>query len=125
MDLMSYLIMPIQRIPRYVLLLSDLLKFTDPTHPDHKNLTEAVAKVEGVARFINEKVKFHPLNLLPVSVQVLLFLLFSSLLFSSLSFSFHSQKREDESAKKLIAINKSIDGKFEVCELHTKFQSTP
>jgi hypothetical protein len=32
LDLVSYLIMPVQRLPRYVLLLSQLLELTDETH---------------------------------------------------------------------------------------------
>ena len=84
---MAYLIMPIQRIPRYVMLLSDLLKHTDPSHPDYKQLEQAVTKVEGVARYINEK------------------------------------KREDENMKRLLVINKSIEGTFEdpLVQPHRKF----
>jgi len=55
LNLLGYLIMPIQRIPRYVLLLADLLKHTPPYHPDYKNLQDAVAKIQGVAKYINEK----------------------------------------------------------------------
>jgi hypothetical protein len=57
MSLQSYLIMPIQRIPRYKMLLSDLLSHTPTTHPDHANLTSAVALVGGVAVHINEAVR--------------------------------------------------------------------
>ena len=101
LDLLSYLIMPIQRVPRYVMLLSDLLKHTDQAHPDYKNLKNAVEKVEGVARFINEKVPPHP--------SLSAFVLSSS--FSIISG--FEQKREDENSKKLVTISKSIDGQFE------------
>eukprot|EP00999_Lentomonas_sp_LEN2_P001141 NODE_214_length_1891_cov_80.638889_g190_i0.p1 GENE.NODE_214_length_1891_cov_80.638889_g190_i0~~NODE_214_length_1891_cov_80.638889_g190_i0.p1 ORF type:complete len:519 (-),score=91.47 NODE_214_length_1891_cov_80.638889_g190_i0:186-1742(-) len=53
-NLTAYLVMPIQRIPRYVMLLKDLLKHTSPSHKDYKNLTEAAAQIEDVAKYINE-----------------------------------------------------------------------
>lgn len=56
-DLETYLITPIQRIPRYELLLRDLLKNTPENHPDHWNLEEAVNKVKSVADHINTYVK--------------------------------------------------------------------
>lgn len=34
------LIQPIQRLPRYVLLISELLKYTDLDHPDYATLTK-------------------------------------------------------------------------------------
>jgi hypothetical protein len=30
----AFLILPIQRIPRYILLLQEIIKFTAPSHPD-------------------------------------------------------------------------------------------
>ena len=78
MDLSGYLIQPIQRIPRYVLLLSDLLKFTEPSHPDYPLLEEALAKVQKIAKDINET------------------------------------KREDENMRKIVAIQRSIEGNFKV-----------
>ena len=35
LDFDSFIVKPIQRLPKYVLLLKDLLKHTDPTHPDY------------------------------------------------------------------------------------------
>lgn len=34
----NYLIQPVQRIPKYVLLFKDLLKNTNLEHPDYKNI---------------------------------------------------------------------------------------
>lgn len=45
LTLEAFLIMPVQRIPRYVLLLSDLIKHTPPTHVDHKELQECLQLV--------------------------------------------------------------------------------
>jgi len=52
-DLSSFLIMPVQRIPRYVLLLQDLVKNTNPDHPDYGNLTQALEKMRETANGIN------------------------------------------------------------------------
>ncbi|EEY65169.1 uncharacterized protein PITG_16365 [Phytophthora infestans T30-4] len=53
----SLLIMPIQRIPRYKLLLERLCELTPPDHPDASFLTEAVSRVRTVATAINETVR--------------------------------------------------------------------
>jgi RhoGEF domain/FYVE zinc finger/SOS1/NGEF-like PH domain len=57
MPLASYLIMPVQRIPRYKMLLQDLIKNTDEEHPDMEDLRLSLETMEGVARFINEAIK--------------------------------------------------------------------
>ena len=51
------LIMPIQRIPRYNMLLSEIIKYTDPSHPDYNNLNLALKNMKGVADHINESVR--------------------------------------------------------------------
>lgn len=56
-ELQSYLIMPIQRIPRYVLLLTDLFKSTPEGHPDYEDLSKALKKMEDVAKYVNQKKK--------------------------------------------------------------------
>ena len=38
--LLSYLILPVQRIPRYNMLLRDLVKQTEESHPDYENLSK-------------------------------------------------------------------------------------
>jgi len=53
----SYLILPVQRIPRYQLLLADLVKHTSPEHVDYRNLVSAQAKMAAVAAHVNEKQK--------------------------------------------------------------------
>ena len=62
MDLMSYLIMPVQRIPRYELLLKELRRNLEPptsaTHGDSTDesvyLDETLAKIVSVAQKVNE-----------------------------------------------------------------------
>lgn len=51
----SLRVVPIQRIPRYVLLLKALIKYTPEDHPDYKNLEEALHKMSELATFINTK----------------------------------------------------------------------
>tara|TARA_R110002050_G_scaffold171345_2_gene303342 strand:- start:2625 stop:2867 length:243 start_codon:yes stop_codon:yes gene_type:complete len=41
LTLEALLIQPIQRLPRYVMLVTDLLKRTEESHPDHANLSKA------------------------------------------------------------------------------------
>lgn len=55
----SYLIMPVQRIPRYVMLLRDMGKHTKDSHADHGNLAEAAAACDQVAAYINQKQVEH------------------------------------------------------------------
>jgi len=55
-NLESYLIMPIQRTPRYVMLLEDLLKHTpEDLDVDRQNIIEACSKMKSIATLINDK----------------------------------------------------------------------
>lgn len=49
----AYLIMPVQRIPRYVLLLQDLLNNTAKEHLDYDNIAGALGRVKDFANYIN------------------------------------------------------------------------
>lgn len=51
-DLMNFLILPVQRLPRYVLLLRDLLKYTPEAHVDFEPLSKAVDKMSSVADYV-------------------------------------------------------------------------
>lgn len=46
--------MPVQRIPRHILLLTDLAKHTPPDHPDYAALSKAVERAKEVADVIND-----------------------------------------------------------------------
>jgi hypothetical protein len=55
MDLMSYLIMPVQRIPRYELLLKELKSKLDPeAGVAIGKLEEALSKIQSIAQHVNE-----------------------------------------------------------------------
>ena len=51
----SFLTLPIQRIPRYKMLLEAVLKYTDESHPDHENLQKCVQQISVIADEVNEK----------------------------------------------------------------------
>ena len=53
----DFLIQPVQRIPRYNLLLSDLIKRTEASHPDYVNLQQALAAMQGVAAYVNDSIR--------------------------------------------------------------------
>ncbi|RHZ79866.1 hypothetical protein Glove_140g139 [Diversispora epigaea] len=53
----SYLSLPIQRIPRYKLLLEAVLKHTNKSHPDYENLEKCVKQITIIADEVNEKIK--------------------------------------------------------------------
>jgi len=57
MRLNSLLITPVQRIPRYKLLLDDIIKNTPRFHPDMKNLETARTEIDSVAWHINDQIK--------------------------------------------------------------------
>ncbi|KAJ6239824.1 hypothetical protein M0813_24744 [Anaeramoeba flamelloides] len=54
LDLTSYLILPVQRLPRYNLLLSEIFKHTNMQHPDYEDIYQATGYIERVAEEINE-----------------------------------------------------------------------
>lgn len=54
LDIHSFLIMPIQRVPRYALLLKELHRLTPPFHRDYNNLSLALTEISKVASLINE-----------------------------------------------------------------------
>ena len=53
----SFLIMPVQRIPRYKMLLTELVKYTEEGHPELPELESALDKVGKVAMEINESIR--------------------------------------------------------------------
>lgn len=49
-----YLIMPIQRPPRFLMLLGELVKYTPSTHVDYQSLKRSVQKMSALASYLNE-----------------------------------------------------------------------
>lgn len=56
-SMMSYLIMPVQRIPRYVLLLRELKKYTRPEEEDFTPVCMALVKLRSIADEVNQSAK--------------------------------------------------------------------
>ena len=52
----SILIEPVQRLPRYKMLLERLLKYTDQTHPDYQRIQSCVVNISEVNRKNNDGV---------------------------------------------------------------------
>ena len=54
LEVNDHLILPVQRVTRYVLLLQDLLKNTETTHPDYGNIVQALDMVRRLSAEVNE-----------------------------------------------------------------------
>uniref|UniRef100_V5GIZ1 Uncharacterized protein n=2 Tax=Kalmanozyma brasiliensis (strain GHG001) TaxID=1365824 RepID=V5GIZ1_KALBG len=65
----AHLLTIVQRIPRYKLLVDDLVKSTPDTHPDHMDLRRASHMIEQVASYINENVRQHEMVLTMLGLQ--------------------------------------------------------
>jgi hypothetical protein len=50
-------ITPVQRIPRYNLLLKDLLSKTSQNHRDYPDLVDGLKEIQKVAVYVNEKMR--------------------------------------------------------------------
>ncbi len=57
LDIESFLIQPIQRLPRYSLLIRDILKSTPRNHKDFKILARAQGEMEMLLSYIDESAK--------------------------------------------------------------------
>lgn len=53
------LIVPIQRVPRYRLLLTELIVHTEEQEEEHTILNAALKQIEAVAHHINEQIREH------------------------------------------------------------------
>ncbi|KAL2914974.1 hypothetical protein HK105_205518 [Polyrhizophydium stewartii] len=54
LNLANFLLKPVQRVCKYPLFLRELIKATEPEHPDSENLLKALLKIETVVTIINE-----------------------------------------------------------------------
>eukprot|EP01105_Mastigella_eilhardi_P014446 TRINITY_DN3292_c0_g1_i2.p1 TRINITY_DN3292_c0_g1~~TRINITY_DN3292_c0_g1_i2.p1 ORF type:complete len:657 (-),score=164.37 TRINITY_DN3292_c0_g1_i2:60-2009(-) len=65
----SFLIVPIQRIPRYQLLLQTLVKVTIKSHPDYNDLFKACEKIGNLAMWVNDSQRKFQNNLKVLDLQ--------------------------------------------------------
>jgi len=54
LSLEGFLIAPVQRLPRYVLLLQEILNFTPEDHPDYTNMSRATNYVRSLVTAVND-----------------------------------------------------------------------
>jgi len=54
-ELENLLITPVQQLPRYIMLINDLIRNTNEDHPDYKPLNDALEKIKHITSYINEK----------------------------------------------------------------------
>jgi predicted nucleic acid-binding Zn-ribbon protein len=64
--------MPVQRIPRYRMLLQELQKRTPPNHVDYAAIEVALGEVNKVAQYVNESKRKEENNVIVFHVQDLL-----------------------------------------------------
>ncbi|ORY08250.1 hypothetical protein K493DRAFT_28902 [Basidiobolus meristosporus CBS 931.73] len=69
LNLQGYLLLPVQRIPRYKMLLQDLLANTLPDHPDREDLQLALEQMSTRAQEINERKREHERKHRVISIQ--------------------------------------------------------
>ena len=58
LDLGAYLLTPVQRIPRYVLLLKQLLKQTDSEHPDYFYIEAVLQRLADFLTQLNDSIQY-------------------------------------------------------------------
>src|SRR5690606_24157660 len=56
LTLESFLIMPVQRIPRYILLLKELFKYSTADHPDYPLIDRAKEKIQKIMDELNREI---------------------------------------------------------------------
>ncbi|KAF9904021.1 hypothetical protein BX616_001428, partial [Lobosporangium transversale] len=69
LDFQAYLMLPVQRIPRYKMLLEGLLRHTPEDHPDHRKLQTAFESMAQTAIAVNETTRQHEMFLKMVELQ--------------------------------------------------------
>ncbi len=69
LDIESFLIKPLQRLCRYPLLLKELLKQTDETHPDHKHIVAGISRYPYILFYSD--LLFYPISFVRHSLLLL------------------------------------------------------
>merc|ERR1712137_317505 len=74
------MIMPIQRLPRYVLMLEDFSKHTPKNHPQYDEVEKALENMKAITEFVNtereiaenQKEMLDIQNMLPIDSELLM-----------------------------------------------------
>ncbi|KAG4305231.1 hypothetical protein PORY_001401 [Pneumocystis oryctolagi] len=73
LDLQSRLLSIVQRIPRYKLLIYELLRYTDKNHKDYETLSKAFCIIEEVVLLMDKTIKQHENWMMMLRIQRSLF----------------------------------------------------
>ena len=73
LDFTGFLIMPIQRIPRYEMLLGSLAKSTGEDHPEHAELVQAYEAVKDISNTLNGEITLREKQAAVISLNSYLF----------------------------------------------------
>ena len=65
----SYLILPVQRLPRYRLLLETLLKNTPEHHANHQASKVALEQMSNMNQWVNERIRDHQEEMKLIEIQ--------------------------------------------------------
>lgn len=57
LDLITFLVMPVQRLCKYPLLLRELVKHTDEAHPDYHNLVNTIDTMSQLVTLVNQSAR--------------------------------------------------------------------
>ncbi|XP_068248023.1 uncharacterized protein [Palaemon carinicauda] len=57
LDLGAFLLTPVQRVPRYILLLKQLLKYTEPQHPDYQHIHACLERLRDFLARLNDSME--------------------------------------------------------------------
>ncbi|UZJ52983.1 hypothetical protein CBS101457_002303 [Exobasidium rhododendri] len=65
----AHMLTIVQRIPRYKMLVGDLVQCTPTSHKDHQDLCKAYGVIEKVAESINDNIRQHEMVLVMLGLQ--------------------------------------------------------
>ncbi|XP_076053359.1 uncharacterized protein LOC143032445 isoform X2 [Oratosquilla oratoria] len=70
LDLGAFLLTPVQRVPRYILLLKQLLKYTETHHPDYRHINTCLDRLRDFLARLNDSME-HSFQLVHVQLSPL------------------------------------------------------
>lgn len=53
LTLESFLVKPVQQLPRYVIMFQQMLKYTESDHPDYKGIVEVIEQFQAINKKID------------------------------------------------------------------------
>ncbi|PVU95520.1 hypothetical protein BB561_001777 [Smittium simulii] len=65
----SYLLLPVQRIPRYRLLMKTILENTPESHPDYQQTKDSFETIDKVAKIVNDRIREQEMIIKVLEIQ--------------------------------------------------------